>query len=168
MKKWILAAIALPVAAVATIYGVGAVLPRDHVASRDATIAAGPDRVAGLVRAVEDQPKWRGGVTSIEVLDRSDRRLRYRETSGDGDILFDFSEERPRRQFRSRIADPDLPFGGAWTIRLSPAAGGTRVSIEERGSVGDPLYRFFSALVFGHTSTIGAYLADLKRAAEAG
>lgn len=166
MKKWIMALVGLPVAAAAVVYGVGAMLPPNHVAARSALIRAAPVRVAALVRDVEGQPRWRSGVTAIEIVERGPERLQYRERSSEGDILFDFSEEAVDTRFRSVIADPSLPFGGSWTIGLKPAPGGTRIVIEEIGMVRDPLYRFFSALVFGHTATMDAYLSDLKHAAE--
>ncbi len=125
---------------------------------------APPAAVAALVRDVAAQPRWRGGVTAIEVIERHEGGLRYIERQSGEAILFDFVEEAPGTRFRSTIADPDLPFGGAWTIALAPEGAGTRVRIEERGEVSDPLYRFFAALVFGHDGTMKAYLADMARA----
>jgi len=61
-----------------------------------------------------------------------------------------------------------LPFGGSWTIALAPEGEGTRVSIEERGEVRDPLYRFFSHFIVGHEGTMRTYLADLERALHRG
>jgi len=165
MWKWILGLAAVPAGLAAVVYGVGAMLPRDHVARAEALMAAPPAAVAALVRNVEAQPRWRSAVQAIEVLERRpDGRLRYVERSRGDSITFDFAEEAQDARFRSVIADPSLPFGGAWTIALARANGGTRVSIEERGEVRDPLYRFFSRFVFGHESTMRAYLADLKRA----
>lgn len=165
MRKWIWAA-AVPLAAPALVYGVGAVRPRDHVATADALFRAEPARVAALVRAVEAQPKWRQGVEGIEVVERSGQALRYIERSSEGAIAFHFVEEESQRRFRSTIADASLPFGGHWIIALSPEGAGTRVRIAEHGSVRDPLYRFFSALVFGYHGTMNAYLADMRRVLE--
>jgi hypothetical protein len=165
MWKYALWAAAVPVAAVILVFAVGLLLPRDHVASAEAVVPAAPETVAGLVRDVEAQPRWRGAVTAIEVRERRPDGLRYVEHSGDEAILFDFSEEQAGRRFRAAIADPGLPFGGAWTIEVAPEAGATRVRIEERGFVTHPVYRFFATLVFGHKGTIKAYLADLQRAA---
>jgi hypothetical protein len=165
MLKWLLWIAAVPVAAGILVYAVGALLPGDHVARAEALVAAPVPRVASLVREVERHPDWRGAVTAVEVIERGDGGLRYIERSGGDAITFDFAEETPDRLFRSTIADPSLPFGGAWTIALSPEGNWTRVSIEERGSVRNPVYRFFSTLVFGHDSTMKAYLGDLQRAA---
>jgi hypothetical protein len=162
--KWLLWAAAVPLGGAVLVVGVGALLPRDHVASQEVIVSARPDEVAELVRDVEAQPRWRSGVRSVEVLERRTRGMRYVERSGDGAITFDFHEEAAGTRFRSTIADPDLPFGGAWTIALAAEGAGTRVRIEEKGFVTNPIYRFFAALVFGHERTMKAYLADLQRA----
>ena len=164
MWKWAAGIAALPLAAAAIVYGVGALLPRSHVARAEAVMPAPPAAVAALVRDVAGQPRWRSGVTAIELVERRGEALRYIERQSGDSILFDLVEEAPDARFRSTIADPDLPFGGAWTIALAPEGAGTRVRIEEHGEVRDPLYRFFSALVFGHDGTMKAYLADMALA----
>ncbi len=162
--KWAIGIAALPLGSAAIVYGVGAMLPRAHVARAEAVMPAPPEAVAALVRDVEAQPRWRPAVTAIEIVERRPERLRYIERQGTDAILFDLVEEAPGARFRSTIADPQLPFGGAWTIALAPEGAGTRVRIEENGEVRDPAYRFFSALLFGHEGTMEAYLADMERA----
>ena len=85
----------------------------------------------------------------------------YRETGGDGAILYVVEEEIPSRRLVTRIADRSLPFGGAWTFDLLPNASGTILRITEDGEVYNPVYRFMSAFVFGHHATIDTYLTDL-------
>jgi len=63
----------------------------------------------------------------------------------------------------TRIADPKLPFGGTWTYELSPAPERTSLRITEDGEVRNPVLRFVSRFVLGHTATIDRYLADLGR-----
>lgn len=162
--KWLLVAAAVPVGAAAIVTAIGAMLPAEHLASVEATLAAPPDRVAALVRDVEGQPRWRGGVTAIEIVERRPDALVYVERQGSDAIRFAFREERPGALFRSTIADPDLPFGGHWLIALEPAGAGTKIWIEEHGNVGNPLFRFVARFVFGHDATIKAYLADLEGA----
>jgi len=164
MWKWLAGIAALPIAAAGVVTAVGLMLPREHSASAEALVTAPPARVAALVRQVEAQPRWRSGVTAIEIVERRGASLRYVERSGGETITFDFAEERPGERFRNTIADPDLPFGGFWTVTLAPQGNGTRVRIEERGHVGNPIYRFFAAIVFGHDRTMKTYLADLERA----
>jgi hypothetical protein len=164
MWKWVLAIAAVPLGAAGLVVAVGALLPRDHVATGEARFAAPPAIVAATIRDVEAQPGWRRGVQAIEVVERRPAGLRYVERSADGAIAFDFAEESPGTRFRSRIADPSLPFGGEWTIALAPDGAGTRVRIEEHGTVRNPVYRFVSAWVIGHDRTLKAYLADLAKA----
>ena len=167
MGKWLLWIAAVPLGAGLLVFIVGSLLPKDHVARAEAIVAAPPAEVAALVRDVERQPGWRRGVTGIEIVRRQGGVLRYIERSGGDAILFDFTEEQPDALFRCTIADPNLPFGGSWTIALAPTPEGTRVAIEERGTVTNPIFRFVSRFVFGHDGTMKAYLADLQRAAGA-
>jgi hypothetical protein len=162
--KWLIWAAAVPIGAAAIAAGVGVLLPRDHVATGQTYVQAPPDEVAALVRDVAAQPRWRKNVRSIDMLERHGRELRYIERSSDGAVTFDLVEEQPGRLFRSTIADPDLPFGGAWTIAIAPHGAGSSITIEEHGFVTNVLFRFFGALVFGYDRTIKAYLSDLHRA----
>lgn len=164
MGKWLLILAALPLAAAGIVLGVGWLLPREHVAHGERVVPAPPAAVAAMVRDVEAQPSWRGNLRSIEVIERSESGLRYVERSTDGTITFAMTEQAPDRRFVSRIDDPGLPFGGQWTIAIEPAGQGSRIRIEERGFVGNVVYRFFAALVFGHERTIRAYLDDLESA----
>ena len=164
MWKWLLWIAAVPVGAGLLVFLIGLLLPKDHVARAEAEVAAPPAEVAALIRDVERQPRWRRGVTAIETVGREGGVLRYIERSGGDSILFEFVEERPGALFRSTIADADLPFGGSWTIAVDPVPGGTRVAIEENGTVTNPVFRFASRFVFGHEATMKRYLEDLDRA----
>ena len=62
----------------------------------------------------------------------------------------------------TRIADPKLPFGGTWTYRLAPAAGGTQVTITEDGEVYNPFFRFMSRFVFGYQATLNEFAKNLE------
>jgi uncharacterized protein YndB with AHSA1/START domain len=164
MMKWLLVLAAIPLGGAAIVVGVGALLPREHVARGERLLPVPPAAVAAMVRDVEAHPRWRGHVRAVEVIGRSRGGLRYVERSGDGDIIFVMTEEVPDRRFRSTIDDPGLPFGGYWTIGIEPAGRGARIRIDERGHVGNPVYRFFAALVFGHERTMKAYLDDMEAA----
>jgi hypothetical protein len=62
-----------------------------------------------------------------------------------------------------RIADPKLPFGGTWTYEIAPIPKGSSLRIREDGEVYNPLFRFLSRFVFGHSATIDAYLKSLAK-----
>jgi hypothetical protein len=112
-------------------------------------------------------PRWRSGLERIDGMERRGPALRFVEHRGGDAIAFLLTEEVPGARFKSVIDDPDLPFGGYWTIALVPEGAGTRVRIEEHGFVGNFAFRFVSALVLGHDRTMKTYLADLARAVSA-
>lgn len=122
-----------------------------------------PESLYAAITGVEAFPIWRSKVTSVERVASPTGARSYRETGGDVAILYVVDEEVPSRRLVSRIADPSLPFGGAWTFDLSPNASGTILRITEDGEVYNPVYRFMSAYVFGHHATIDTYLTDLGR-----
>ena len=155
---------ALLAATIALVVGIGLLLPRDHVVRVARTFAAPPERIAALVRDVEAQPRWRRDVRAVDVRERGPGFVRYVERSRNGAIAYDLSEEAPGRRFRSAIADPDLPFGGFWTIDIAPEGKATRVAIVEHGHVRNPVFRFVSAFILGHDATARAWLDDLGRA----
>jgi hypothetical protein len=63
----------------------------------------------------------------------------------------------------TRIADPKLPFGGTWTIEVTPVEGGTTLRITERGEVHNPIFRFMSRFIFGQTKSMEDYLGALGK-----
>ena len=122
-------------ALVAIVAAIGMGLPRDHVASRTATFRARPETVFPLLAGLE--------------IGRRD------------DVPIAIVEARPPEHLVTRIADPNLPFGGTWTFALSPVDGGTRLTITERGYVTNPIFRFVSRVVLGHEATMAAYVREL-------
>lgn len=160
--KWvwiILGSLSLLVIAVV---GVGIGLPRDHVASTSTVIDAPIDSVWTAITTVRDFPRWREGVSSVDVLAEGDG-MRWREETSQGPMTFERVESvQPRHQV-VRIADDDLPFGGAWTYELQPDGARTRIRITEEGWVSNPIFRFMSRFVFGHHAAQEEYLESLGR-----
>jgi hypothetical protein len=76
-------------------------------------------------------------------------------------VPIEVKEWNPPARLVTRIAARDLPFGGTWTYELTPAGTGTELRITENGEVYNPLFRFLSRFVFGHTATMRTYLAAL-------
>jgi uncharacterized protein YndB with AHSA1/START domain len=139
----------------------GYALPVAHVATRDAVLAAQPERIFAVLTDVEAFPKWRADVQEVEVIARAPH-LQWRERGSNDTIAFEIQESDPPRRLVTRIADPKLPFGGAWTFTLEPVDAGTKLTITENGEVYNPLFRVMSRFVFGHTATIDRYLVDLR------
>jgi uncharacterized protein YndB with AHSA1/START domain len=139
---------------------IGYMLPQDHVASREMVFAAAPAAVYEAISDVARYPEWRKEVTSVDVIAAAP--LKWREHSGGDAITFEVVGSKPQERLEVRIADPDLPFGGTWTYELMPEALSTRLRITERGEVYNPVFRFMSRFVLGHTATLDAYLAALQ------
>lgn len=142
------------------VVAIGYALPKSHVATRTAAFAVPADEVFAAIAEVGRYPEWRRGISRVEVIGADP--LRWREHS-DGDVLtFELTENRPPQHRRVRIADAALPFGGTWTYDLKTEGSVTRLTITEHGEVYNPIFRFMSRFVFGHTATIERFLEDLE------
>jgi hypothetical protein len=69
----------------------------------------------------------------------------------------------PDQRLVTRIADKSLPFGGSWTYIVIPRGDSTTLRITEDGKVYNPVFRFVSRFVLGHTATMKKYPADIGR-----
>lgn len=159
--KWIAIVVAVLVALVAVMAIVGAMLPRHHVATRRARFAPPPAEVWGVLTDFEHAASWRSDLERVEMLPDHDGLPAFREHGSNGAIAMQVVERRAPSHLVTRIADPDLPFGGTWTWELTAEGSGTTLSITERGEVKNPLFRFLSRFVFGHTATMDKVLTDL-------
>jgi hypothetical protein len=135
MLKVVLIVAAALAALVLVVAVIGWRLPRDHVAARSATFRARPEVIFAHL-------------ASLEIGARDD-------------VPIAIVEQRPPDRLVTRIADPNLPFGGTWTFELTPDGGGTRLTITERGYVSNPIFRVIARVVLGHDATMDAYLREL-------
>jgi uncharacterized protein YndB with AHSA1/START domain len=161
--KWILAIVGVLVILVLVVLIVGYSLPVAHVASRSATLKASPSDVYAAITDASAFPSWRSDVKVVDVLPPVNGQASWREKGENGVITFVVVRADPPRSVVTRIADKDLPFGGEWEYTLTPTGTGTTLTITERGEVYNPIFRFVSRFVMGHTATIDAYLAALSK-----
>lgn len=162
MIRWLVIVGSGLVLLVGVVLLVGMVLPVSHVASVSGTIPAPPEEVWPVLTDVEAFPSWRRGVEEVERLPDRDGRPAWREVARTGTMTLEVVRSRPDRLLVTRIADPDLPFGGTWTFELEPEGPATRLTITENGQVYNPFFRFMARFVFGHEATARAYLEDLR------
>lgn len=161
MKRWFVVTAAVVVPLVLVVVTVGYMLPVQHSASESASIPASPEAVFGLVADVAAYPAWRSGVSRVELLSPPGTApIRFREHSSGDAIEFMIAESDPPRRMVSVIADSTLPFGGRWTFEVTPAPAGAELRITEDGEVYNPVFRFISRFVIGHSSGIEQYLRD--------
>jgi hypothetical protein len=136
-------------------------IPMDHRATVRAHFAAPQDKVWAVIHDPLSAAAWRSDVTAVERRPDIDGCLAWRETSKHGVIDYVMAEaDAPTRQ-TTRITNTDLPYGGKWEYALSPADGGTDLTITERGFVKPALFRLLSRFVFGYTGTLEGYLRAL-------
>ena len=140
---------------------IGSRLPVSHVATRSVWLRQPPEKVYGLIRDLQNAPSWRSDVNSVEMLGETNAKVLYREHGKEGDVTYELVEDLRGQRVVTRIVDQDLGYAGSWTIDLAGENSGTRVRITENGEVKNVMFRFMSRYVFGHTSTIDAYLTSL-------
>lgn len=148
--------------AVLVVVGVGLALPKRHVVSRSALYKAGPQQLYSLIAGSQS---WRPEVVKSEPVSHSAGRNLMRETTRKGEtVTYELLDASPPSSLRRRIADTGLPYSGTWTYSLAVQNGATVVRITEDGEVYNPIFRFVSRFIMGHTSTIDGYLHALGTA----
>ncbi|MEO8578200.1 MAG: SRPBCC family protein [Gemmatimonadales bacterium] len=157
----ILIVLGILVAMAAAVYAIGMTLPQDHVASRTTHLSAPPETVWSLISDYARYPEWRKDVTSVEKVE-SGGAPTWREVSGSDRMTYEAVVWEAPTHLIAQIADKGLPFGGSWDYRLEPDGAGTRITIRENGEVYNPLFRFVSKYIMGHTATIDKYLKSLS------
>jgi uncharacterized protein YndB with AHSA1/START domain len=154
--------VALIVIALGTMALLGSRMSPEHTATRSMYYEQSPAEVYAAVRDFESSPKWRNDVKRVEMLGMTSGHVRFREHAGTGAVTYDVVEDVPGRKLVTRIADRNLGYSGAWTYQIMPDGNGTMLTIIENGEVSNPLFRFLSRHVFGHTGTMEKYLEALK------
>ena len=117
MLRKLLIALGILVALVGLVTLIEDSRPVAHTASRTASLTQPADRVYVVLTDVQSYPQWRSDVKTVEDLAASPRR--WREHLSYVDLTFEVVEANPPGRLVTRIADPDLPFGGSWTYELA-------------------------------------------------
>ncbi len=159
--KWALIIVGGLALLVAVVWAIGATLPKDHVASRKLRLRQSPEVIWAAITDVDGFTAWRKDVKSIKKLPEENGKPGWVETMDMGEIPLRVEESVPPRKLVTRIADPNLPFGGIWTFEIEPVEGGATLRITEAGEVKPALFRFMSRFIFGQATTIEAYLKHL-------
>ncbi len=146
---------------VVVVAGTGALLPRTHLATSSVLYPQPPDTVWQVLTGFQEHPSWRSGLQGMQRLPDRNGHAVWREVRASGPLTYEVVEEDPPRRLVTRMADPDLPFGGSWTYVLTPEAGGTRVAITEDGEIKNPIFRFVARFIMGHHATLEEVLRDL-------
>ena len=159
---WILGTIGLLVLIGIVVTVIGYLLPENHVASKTLILKQSPEVVWQTITDFANQPKWNSEMKSVSRLsDRNGHEVWQEEMGGMKIPLETLEKEAPKRLVRHIAAD-DLGFGGNWEYLITPTIeGGCQLTVTERGNVPNPLFRFMSKYIFGHTATMEKYMTAL-------
>ncbi len=153
------------VLAVLIIVLTGMILPEKHVAAKAYHFDGDPEKIWNLITDFPGQTSWRPKLKRVDRLPGQNGHEVWREVEGPHrELSFETVECSPPRVLVRRIVDEGLPFGGSWTFELVPETGGSRLTITEHGEVRNPVFRFVSRFLIGHTAGIQAYASDLRQA----
>ena len=159
MMKILLVVLAMFVLSIIVIVLVGAMLPKQHTATRSAVVKATPEQVFALISGPQD---WRTDLKNYSYFDENGRHM-IRETDTHGQtITYEIVQSQPPTLLKRTIADKTLPFGGSWTWQIQPQGSDSNVTITEDGEVYNPVFRFVSKFIMGHTRTLDNYLTMLS------
>ena len=157
--KWVYligGGLALVIAIVALI---GAMLPRDHHATRQARYRQKPEAVYFALAGPAD---WRSDIKAYGNLpDRDGRKLWWEQDRHGQRVTYELIEDKMPSRRVTRIAEKNLPFGGTWTIEIAPAPEGSVVRVTEDGEIYNVIFRFAARYFFGYTASIEGLLRDL-------
>lgn len=159
--RWVFGIVGLLVALVLIVCIIGYMLPKSHVASASARFAAPPDSIWTSLTDVAAFPKWRPGVVRVELLPDENGQRGWREFAKHDAVTYRVVESVAPQRLVARIADQNLPYGGRWTYALTRDGSGTRLTITENGEVYNPIFRFVSRFITGHTSMMESVLRAL-------
>lgn len=158
--KFLVAAILFLVLIVASMYGIGAMMPESHTATLSQSYSASPDQLWDLITNFPEYEEWRSDFEKVELIDS----VTWREYYSYGEVLtFQQIEKDTLNFLKTKIADKNLPFGGYWEYTLlAEDENTTRVEIIENGEVYNPLFRFINSVFMDQTATIQTFLNDLE------
>lgn len=141
---------------------VGTLLPRHHSATRSAAFRTRPDQLFALIAGPQ---AWRPEVKKYQVIPNPGGPEMWSETDSHGQsITYEVVESKPPVLLKTRIATKGLPYSGGWTFALQDNGGFTTLRIIEDGDVYNPIFRFVSRFIVGHTRSIDTYLTNLGKA----
>jgi uncharacterized protein YndB with AHSA1/START domain len=164
LMKWVLIVGGSLLGVVLLITLIGLLLPKSHTASVAKHYEAPPAAVWSLITQRDRFASWRSDLRSVEQLPATDGNVRWKEQTKYDAVTMEVTEAVPEQRLVTRIADEGLPFGGTWTFELGKDGAGTLLTITERGEVYNPIFRFVSRFVMGHTATMEKFHADAARA----
>jgi hypothetical protein len=158
--KWLLIIVGILVCLVLIIVIIGYLLPVKHRSSVQVSLRASPAEIWARLADFKDYPAWRKDVKSVDV--RSP--VEWVEVNEHGDSLpLKIVVQEPGRRLVTQIQGHDLPYGGGWEFELLNNGGSTTLTITENGEVYNPVFRFVSKFIIGHSASLKKYIGYLEK-----
>lgn len=144
---------------------VGWCLPRHHQVARTLLLPVPPAAVWETLVDYPGQVTWRRGLTAVTRQPDRDGAAVWRERRGRHALDLRTVAATPPRHLVRQIGAEDGPLRGQWEWALEPVVtpASTRLTLTERGEVGNPLVRFVNRFVIGQGATATGFLRDLAR-----
>lgn len=157
--KWFVRLLALLGMLILAMLITGSVLPEKHMATVSREFNASREHIWAILTDFEHLPQWRSDLKEIKTGTNT-----FTEVSESGDVVeYRIDEFSAPERLVTTIVTPDLPYGGSWTYELEPTESGCKLTITENGEVYNPLFRFMSKYMFGHTTTMEQFMNDLTK-----
>ena len=167
MKKALLVVVGVLVILIIAVVVIGLLTPEEHRASRTLKTKQAPQVIWDAINDHANEPKWRDDVASVTSVGEKNGKPVWQENYKDGNtVQLATTESKPPTRLVREIAE-EGPFSGRWEIDITPTPEGSNVRITEIGKVPNPIFRFVSKYVLGHTTQMTKYLTSLaKRSGE--
>ena len=162
MKKWLLRILIVLIVLVGGVFVAGLLLPEEHHASRTLITKQSPQAIWDTINDHANEQQWRSDVASVNSLGERDGKPVWKENYKDGNTVSLMTTEfKPPSRMVRELTDLDGPFSGRWEIDITPTPAGSNVTITEIGKVSNPIFRFVSKFIIGHTTFMERYLKGL-------
>lgn len=159
--KWVWVIVGVILGLVIVAFIVGSLQPKTHVASVTFRVTKPDSVVWTQVADIEKSPEWVPDVRSVTRLPDNEGRPSYRENFGGFEATTVIAVSETNRKLVKEIL-PSGPFHGSWTWELAAEGEATRLTITERGTVDNPLFR--AMMIFNdNQKTMRQYGAALGR-----
>ena len=137
-------------------------LAEEHHASRTLVTRQPPRAIWDAINDHANETQWRSDVASVVALGERNGKPVWQENYKDGNkVTLMTTESKPPTRMVRELTDLEGPFSGRWEIDIAPTSEGSKVKITEIGKVSNPVFRFVSKYVIGHTTFMERYLRGL-------
>ena len=163
MKKALVVIVAIVAALIGAVVVIGLLTPADHNVSRTLKTRQSPQVIWDTINDHANEQKWRDDVAGVTSAGEQNGKPVWLETYKDGNtVKLATTLSNPPTKMIREIAE-EGPFSGRWEIDITPTPEGSDVKITEIGNVPNPVFRFVSKFVIGHTYQMEKYLTSLAK-----